>query len=128
MENNLVRPSLRPLLLGLGWLSFALGVIGAFLPVLPTTPFLILSAYLFSKSSAKLHSWLLDLPTFGPMIRDWETKRVIRPKAKFYALIVLAVVMSSSILFADLKTPLKIMLAAIWISTSAFILTRKSKV
>ncbi len=108
-------------------MSFVLGVVGAFLPVLPTTPFLILSAFLFSKSSAKLHAWLLNLPTFGPMIQDWENNKVIRPKAKIAALIIIAILMGASILFAGLSAPLRLMLGAIWAFVSGFILTRKSR-
>lgn len=74
-----------------------------------------------------MRAWLLGLPTFGPMIQDWEENRVIRPRAKVYALLVLALVMCSSIFLAGLKTPLRIMLGAIWISVSVFIYTRKSK-
>lgn len=73
---------LRYTLLGLGWLSLGLGLIGLLLPVMPTVPFLILSAYCFSKSSRRLHEWLRRHPRFGPLIRDWEDHRVIRPRAK----------------------------------------------
>ena len=116
----------RPILYTLAWLSFVLGVIGAFLPVLPTTPFIILSAYLFSKSSPRMHSWLTSLPYFGSAIIEWENHKVIRPKAKATAIIMLWILMGVSIIFAPVHYGLKIMLACIGISVSTFILTRKS--
>lgn len=125
-DRALVRPALRPLFLALGWIAFALGVAGAFLPVLPTTPFLILAGFLFGKSSPKIHHWLLGLPTFGPMIRNWEQNRVIRPKAKAYAVVVLTLVIWASILLAGLSNGLQLMLGGIWLAVGIFILTRKS--
>lgn len=116
----------KPILYVLAWTSFVLGVIGAFLPVLPTTPFMILSAFLFSKSSPRMHSWLTSLPYFGNAIIEWESNKVIRPKAKVTAIIVLWIVMGASMVFAPIHYGLKIMLACIGISVSVFIATRKS--
>lgn len=123
----MLKSTVKPILFVLGWISFALGFVGAFLPVLPTTPFLILSAYLFSKSSKRFHLWLLNLPTFGPMIKEWEDKKVIRPKVKVYAISVLSLFMSISIFFFNLPNALIIMLVVIWLSVMSFIATRKSQ-
>jgi uncharacterized membrane protein YbaN (DUF454 family) len=122
----MVKKITKPILYVLAWISFALGFIGAFLPVLPTTPFMILAAYLFSKSSPRMHSWLTSLPYFGDAILEWENNRVIRPKAKVMAIVVLWIVMGASIIFAPVHYGLKIMLAVIGISVSIFIATRKS--
>lgn len=122
----MVKKITKPILYVLAWVSFALGFIGAFLPVLPTTPFMILAAYLFSKSSPRMHSWLTSLPYFGDAILEWENNRVIRPKAKVMAIVVLWIVMGASIIFAPVHYGLKIMLAVIGISVSIFIGTRKS--
>lgn len=73
---------LRPLWLALGGLSVALGVIGIFLPVLPTTPLMILAAFFFSKSSARFEAMLLNHATFGPIIQDWRDTGAIAPKIK----------------------------------------------
>ena len=116
----------RPILFILAWVSFALGIIGIFVPGLPTTPFMILTAYLFSKSSPRMHSWLTSLPYFGNAILEWEAHRVIRPKAKATAIVVLWLVMGTSFVFAPVHYGLKIMLALIGILVSTFILTRKS--
>ena len=58
------------LALGIGFV--ALGFIGAFLPVLPTTPFLVLAAACFARSSPRLENWLLQHPQFGPLLRNWR--------------------------------------------------------
>lgn len=72
------------LVLGLGFV--ALGFIGAFLPVLPTTPFLILAAACFARSSERLEGWLLNHRHFGPLLRDWRARGAIPRKAKWMAL------------------------------------------
>jgi uncharacterized protein len=118
----------KPLFFFLAWLSLVLGFIGAFLPVLPTTPFLILSAYLFSKSSPKMHSWLTSLPHFGSAILEWEKHKVIRPRAKIMAIGMLWLMLGSTIIFAQLAVGLKIMLGCIGLSVTLFIATRKSHV
>lgn len=116
----------KPILYVLGWISLILGFIGAFLPILPTTPFVILAAYLFSKSSPRLHSWLTSNKYFGNAIMDWESHRVIRPKAKRMATLMIVLVMGSSIVLTNLHLGLKTMLACIAVSVLTFIWTRNS--
>ncbi|MBX3020080.1 MAG: YbaN family protein [Bdellovibrionales bacterium] len=71
--------------MSIGWLSFALGILGIFLPLLPTTPFMILAAACFSKGSPRFHTWILNHPLFGPPILDWRRNRAIRPRYKIIA-------------------------------------------
>lgn len=69
----------RPAILrGLGYLSLAIAIGGAFIPLMPTVPFLVLAAFLFSKSSPEWHQWILNHPRFGSTVRDWEEKGVVR--------------------------------------------------
>ncbi len=110
----------------LGFLSLGLGLLGAFLPVLPTTPFAILAAYFFSKSSPVWHEKVLNMPAIGPLVKDWETYRVIRPKAKILSLIMIFLIMGSSIYFKNPSQFVKIFLLLIGLSVSTFIVTRKS--
>lgn len=77
----------QALLLTIGGLSLASGLLGIFIPLLPTTPFLLLSAYCFSKSSKRLHLWLLGNRWFGPTIEQWEQTRTIDRKTKHRALL-----------------------------------------
>ncbi len=72
-----------------GWFFVVLGFIGVFLPVMPTTPFLLLAALCFSRGSPKFHRWLLNHKVFGPPIEDWEKNRVIRTPIKVFSTIAL---------------------------------------
>jgi uncharacterized membrane protein YbaN (DUF454 family) len=76
----------RYLLQGVGWLSVVLGVIGIFLPVLPTTPFLLLAAACFARSSPRFYHWLVDHPRLGPWIRGYLDGEGIPLKGKVYAI------------------------------------------
>ena len=72
--------------LTLGCLCVALGMAGVVLPVLPTTPFMLLAAFCFARSSPRLHGWLLAHPTFGPVIQSWQAHGAIAPRVKRIAL------------------------------------------
>jgi uncharacterized membrane protein YbaN (DUF454 family) len=73
---------MRGVWLALGGLFLGLGLLGVVLPVLPTTPFLLLAAGCFAKSSPRLHGWLVGHPVFGPPIRNWERYGAISRPAK----------------------------------------------
>lgn len=68
-----------------GCLFVGLGVLGAVLPVVPTTPFLLVALWAFSKSSARLERWLLEHPRFGPRLREWRAHRTIPLPVKLTA-------------------------------------------
>lgn len=72
----------RALYLGLGYAGLGLAVAGAALPLLPTTPFLLVAAWAFGRSSPRLRRWLDEHPHFGPLLRDWRDERAIAPRAK----------------------------------------------
>ena len=84
-ENPVPQSAARWAYLSAGWGALALGVVGIFLPVLPTTPLVLLAAWCFSRSSERLHRKLLDHPRLGPPIRDWEAHGVIRLRSKLLA-------------------------------------------
>ncbi len=71
----------------IGTISLAFGIIGIALPLLPTTPFLLLSAACYCRGSEKMHTWLLEHKLFGRYIRDYQEKRGIRKKAKITAIV-----------------------------------------
>lgn len=68
-----------------GWLMVALGFIGAILPVMPTTVFLILAAWAFGRGSPRFEGWLLAHPTFGPVLRDWRANGRVSRRVKYIA-------------------------------------------
>lgn len=76
----------RHALIAFGWLNVGLGVVGVVLPVMPTTVFLLIALWAFSKSSPRFHDWLYDHPRFGPALQDWRRERAIPVKAKVLAL------------------------------------------
>lgn len=77
---------LRYILIICGILYLALAVVGLFLPLLPTTPLVLLAAVCFARSSGKLHSRLINNKIFGPVIREWEDTRTMSLKAKILSL------------------------------------------
>lgn len=91
----------RTILMGLGCGFVFLGVIGIVLPIVPTTPFLILAAACFAKSSPRLHGWLLANRIFGPMLRNWQESRTIPRRAKWMATIMVLLVGTVSFLSLD---------------------------
>ena len=88
---------LRWLWQSLGLLFLALGLVGVVLPVMPTTPFLLVAAAAFAKSSPRLHGWLVGHPVFGPPIRNWEEHGAIAPWAKRLAVGMMAVSLAVSV-------------------------------
>jgi uncharacterized membrane protein YbaN (DUF454 family) len=82
----------------LGLIFLALGGIGVLLPLLPTTPFVILAAACFARSSPRMHGWLLRSKVFGPLLADWEKNRCVSRNVKLLALVMMAVVGGASIL------------------------------
>lgn len=69
----------------LGHVFLSLGILGAILPILPTTPFLLLAVFFYSKSNSKLHHWLMSNKYFGPSLEKWFHHGVIGLKAKIFA-------------------------------------------
>lgn len=85
--------------LALGLLCFSVGAIGAFLPLLPTTSFMLLAAFAFAKSSTRLHRWLTNHRLFGPLINDWHQYGAISRQSKFASLISMVFILGLSLIF-----------------------------
>ncbi|MFJ3463278.1 YbaN family protein [Achromobacter spanius] len=117
---------MRALWLCLGCLMLALGVIGAFLPVMPTTIFLILAVGCFSRSSPRLEKWLLDSPTYGPSLRAWREQGAVSRKGKTYASLGMA---AGYVLFYWSANPsplLAIGVGIFFLASAAYVLSRPS--
>lgn len=113
----------RLTLILIGLTSLAIGAIGIFVPLLPTTPFVLVSAIAFANSSETLHQWLLDHNVFGPLIIDWREHGAISRSTKIVSILSMAAIVVISVL---LEVPTHIILIqALVLSISAtFILTR----
>ena len=89
--NQSNNPTVRWLFLVLGWLFFALGIIGILLPVMPTAPFILLAAGCWARSSRRFHFWLINHKYFGKFVRDWENNHAVPLYAKYLASIMLTI-------------------------------------
>ena len=102
----------RAIYLVLGWLFVALAVLGVFLPLLPTTPFVLLASSCFLKSSPRWQRWLADSRWFGPLLRDWHEHRAVRRPVKVLAVVVISAVIAAS-LFRDLHWAVRTLVIAL---------------
>jgi uncharacterized membrane protein YbaN (DUF454 family) len=94
---------------GLGFVGMA--YLGAILPGLPTTPWLLAASYCFGRSSPRLQRWLLRSPFFGPLLRDWHEHRGIRRPMKVMAGVMVVTACTLSVAFAGLPTWLRVVIA-----------------
>jgi uncharacterized protein len=123
-----MKPLAQYLYITVGWLFLGLGFIGIFLPLLPTTPFVLLAAFCFSRGSTTLHRWLLAQKTFGPMIRDWNQHGIIRLRVKWTSAILIVLMIGYPVLFGPLSRPIKIGLVMVGVGVIGFIWSRPSQV
>jgi len=106
-----------------GWVFVALGVVGILLPLLPTTPFLLLAAYCFSRGSPKLLAWLLEHAHLGPPIHQWRAHGAIGTRVKVLALAFMAGSVGLSFLYGVPQMGL-IIQVTILSCVSLFLVTR----
>ena len=108
---------------GAGFLFVGIGAVGAVLPLLPTVPFLLLSLFCFARGNPVWEQRLLAHPHYGPMLRDWRTRRAIPRKAKVGALVTMAISVVVTGLLAGwpwVLIPLAVMaISGTWIWTRA---------
>lgn len=114
-------PFVRAILATASFICLALAALGVVLPLLPTTPFVILAAYLYSKSSERWYYWLLNHRLFGPSLRRWQQTGAITTKAKYTALVMIALTFGFSLGFVVKKTFVKVVLVVVALGVSTFI-------
>jgi len=122
MQTKLV----RGLFLILGFLSLSLGLLGVFLPILPTTPFLLLTAWLFFRGSPKTHQWFINKSIAGKYTQSFIEHKAIPLKAKITSITILWVTITLSALYFISYCWIKMSLFAIAIGVSAYILSYKT--
>jgi uncharacterized protein len=115
----------RYLWLVLGFTATGLGILGAALPLLPTTPFMLLAAYAFARSSPRFHGWLVNHRRFGPLILNWQRHGSIDPASKRMAIFVMAAALILSWLLGVSARILAVQIVVL-AASATFILTRPS--
>lgn len=104
-----------------GTIALAFGIVGVFLPLLPTTPFLLLAGACYARASTHLYGWLLGQPALGPIITNWRRSRALPPGVRSRAVVVVVLSFVVSIAFVELA-PLRAGLAALGIVLTVFLL------
>lgn len=117
---------LRYLWLGLGLLCTGLGFIGAFLPVMPTTVFLLLAAYFFARSSPKFYNWIMNHKVFGQFIRDWRAGLGIPMRAKILAVSMIVLTIGYSITVVPVIW-VKVLLIITGVTLCSYLISRPTK-
>jgi len=122
-NNHVKSDLLRWMLICIGWISILGGIIGIFLPLVPTVPFLLLAAVCFSRSSEKFHGWLVDHKHLGPPLRDFLTGGGIHLRAKILAIGMVWISVSASIFLLIGILWVKVLLIAMAMGITLYLLS-----
>lgn len=113
----------RITLILIGLISLALGILGIFVPLLPTTPFVLVAAISFANSSDRLHQWLLDHDIFGPLIDNWRRHGAISRSTKIVSILSMVAIVLISLLLA-VPTHVIVIQAVVLSASAIFIVSR----
>ena len=116
----------RTLYFILGWFFFMMGAVGAVLPVLPTTPFMLLALWAFSRGSQRFHDWLYYHKFFGPPLQAWQQYRVIPRSAKVMSVTVMLASSVYLIFYSNIHYGFKLVAVLLMIYGMYFILSKPS--
>ena len=120
-------PRFRLAFLALGCVCVGLGLLGTFLPLLPTTPFLLIALWAFSRSSRRFHHWLFTHPRFGPRLQEWQRHGTVPVKVKASALLAMAVSFALMAFVARVRWPVLVLAGGVMLFGAAYLLTRPSR-
>lgn len=121
-----LRPLWKRVLVAVGFVSVALGVIGIVVPLLPTTPFLLLAAACFIRSSDRAYRWLMTHRLLGPYIRNYREHRAATRRAKVVAVLLLWAAIGYSVLVVVQSLAARIALLVIAVAVTAHVLTLRT--
>ena len=110
----------------LGFCFFGLGAVGTVVPGLPTTPFMLLALWAFSRSSDRFHNWLYNHPFFGPPLQQWHEHRVIPRNAKILSISMMMLSLGYMVIFTEVGVWLKVTTFLIMLYGAWYILTKPS--
>lgn len=119
----------RAVYFALGWIFVVLAALGVLLPLLPTTPFLLLASACFVRSSPRLHRWLLRSRLFGPILRDWQEQKGVRLHVKLAAITIVVGVVAATLVWSNWQWPLQALLvglAAVGLTVIVFLPAAKN--
>ncbi len=116
-------PIARAFLLVIGLMSLILGIVGVFLPLLPTTPFLLLASYSFARSNDRFNNWLLTNRFFGVFLQDYIMRKTIKGKIKWVTLAILWSTIIISIMIIKTSIYLKLFLTIVAIGVTIHLIT-----
>lgn len=117
---------MKPVYFTTGWFFFLLGVVGIVLPVVPTTPFMLLALWAFSKSSDRFHHWLYHHKYFGPPLQQWSQHHVIPAPAKVLSISMMSISFAYLLLYRDIHIYILIAVATVMLYAVWFILSKPS--
>lgn len=120
------RKLLKTLLIVIGTISVFLGILGVFLPLLPTTPFLLLAAFCYAKSSERFYNWLISNRLCGEYIRNYKEGLGIKQNHKVFTILLLWFTIGYSVLFITTNTWVKLILVLIAISVTIHLIRLKT--
>ncbi len=106
-----------------GMLAVSIGVIGIVLPILPTTPFLLIAAFCFDRGSPALHNWLINHAALGPIITAWHDYGAVPLSAKIVAVVFMSTALAGGI-YIGLQTWILILQAVIFSTVAVFLISR----
>jgi len=119
--------ALKTVYCGLGWLFVALGVIGVALPVVPTTPFMLLALWMFSKSSRRFHDWLFNHKLFGGPLQKWQEHRVIPLPVKLCSTSMMALSFIIMVMFSPMSWWSHALVGLVMLYGAWFVLSKPSR-
>ena len=119
---------MKPVYFVTGWIFFFLGAIGVVLPVLPTTPFMLLALWAFSRSSERFHFWLYNHKFFGPPLQQWNQYRVIPLSAKVMSVSMMSASFIYLLIYRQMHISIMIIVALLMLYGMWFVLTKPSSV
>lgn len=118
---------MKPLYLLLGWCSFGLGAVGAFVPGLPTVPLMLVALWAFSRSSQRFHDWLYSHPVFGPPLQQWREYGIIPLRAKVVAIVTMTASLIYMFAFAEMAIWIRAVTVLVMAVGAGFILSQPSR-